>query len=66
MALGRVLCRGKYALAAPLYERAMKIREKTLGPENPEFASSVNSLAILYRHQVRTCRANATFAITQG
>lgn len=43
--------RGKYALAAPLYERAMKIREKTLGPENPEFASSVNSLAILYRHQ---------------
>jgi hypothetical protein len=35
----------------------MKIREKTLGPENPEFASSVNSLAILYRHQVPNCRA---------
>ena len=34
----------------------MKIREKTLGPENPEFASSVNSLAILYRHQVPNCR----------
>eukprot|EP01087_Luapelamoeba_hula_P007418 TRINITY_DN181_c2_g1_i1.p1 TRINITY_DN181_c2_g1~~TRINITY_DN181_c2_g1_i1.p1 ORF type:complete len:1492 (-),score=334.59 TRINITY_DN181_c2_g1_i1:1835-6310(-) len=42
---------GKYAKAAPLYERAMDIRERILGPDNAEFASSVNSLAILYRHQ---------------
>jgi len=42
---------GKYMQAAPLYERAMDIREKVLGTDNAEFASSVNSLAILYRQQ---------------
>ena len=42
---------GKYMQAAPLYERAMDIRERVLGTDNAEFASSVNSLAILYRQQ---------------
>ena len=42
---------GKYAEALPLYKRALAIREKTLGPEHPEVALSLNNLAELYRVQ---------------
>ena len=40
---------GDYAKAEPLYQRALKIREKALGPEHPETAASLNNLAQLYR-----------------
>jgi CHAT domain-containing protein/Flp pilus assembly protein TadD len=39
---------GKYSQAIPLAERALAIREKTLGKEHPLVAESLNDLAQLY------------------
>ena len=43
--------RGAYLEARPLYERALAIREKVLGPEHPDTATSLNSLASLLQAQ---------------
>jgi tetratricopeptide (TPR) repeat protein len=40
---------GDLAAARPLYERALAIREKALGPEHPETATGLNNLASLLR-----------------
>jgi tetratricopeptide (TPR) repeat protein len=40
-----------YALARPLYERALAINEKVLGPEHPQTALSLNNLAHLLQDQ---------------
>ena len=42
---------GKYAEAEPLYQRALKIDEKALGPDHPDVAIRLNNLAELYRAQ---------------
>jgi tetratricopeptide (TPR) repeat protein len=36
--------RGEYRTAKPYYERALAIREKTLGPDHPDTAISLNNL----------------------
>jgi tetratricopeptide (TPR) repeat protein len=38
-----------YATAEPLYERALAIREKELGPEHPDIGTSLKDLALLYQ-----------------
>ncbi|RUS21315.1 TPR repeat-containing protein, partial [Jimgerdemannia flammicorona] len=43
--------KGKYDMAAPLYERALEIREKELGSEHPDTATSLNNLALVYNNQ---------------
>jgi len=43
--------RATFAEAAPLYQRALAIREKALGPDHPDTATSLNSLAGLYQDQ---------------
>jgi tetratricopeptide (TPR) repeat protein len=40
--------RGQYKEAESLCQRALRIREQALGPEHPEVAQSLNSLAVLY------------------
>jgi tetratricopeptide (TPR) repeat protein len=40
-----------YAQARPLFERALAIREKLFGPEDPETASSLTNLGYLLRAQ---------------
>ena len=35
--------------AEPLYQRALAIKEKALGPNHPDVATSLNNLAELYR-----------------
>ncbi len=40
-----------YAQAEPLYQRALAIREKQVGPEHPDIATDLNNLAALYRAQ---------------
>lgn len=40
---------GNYAKAEPLYQRALKIREKALGPDHPDTATVLNNLGGLYR-----------------
>jgi hypothetical protein len=38
---------GHYAAAEPLYERSLAIKEKALGPDHPDVATSLNNLATL-------------------
>ncbi len=40
---------GHYPEAEPLYQQALMIREKNLGPDHPDVAVSLNNLAKLYR-----------------
>src|SRR5215472_8560592 len=40
---------GRYSEAIPLAQRALAIREKVLGPEHPDTATSLNNLAELYK-----------------
>jgi CHAT domain-containing protein len=41
--------RRDYVHAEPLYQRALAIREKALGPEHPDVANSLKELALLYQ-----------------
>ena len=42
---------GRYSEAIPLAQRELAIREKTLGPDHPDVAQSLNLLANLYDAQ---------------
>mmetsp|Transcript_4240 Transcript_4240/g.13993 ORF Transcript_4240/g.13993 Transcript_4240/m.13993 type:complete len:96 (+) Transcript_4240:346-633(+) len=46
-----VVLQGDYAGAKPLYERAIEIGEKTLGPNHPNLAIRLNNLAGLLEAQ---------------
>ena len=39
---------GDYALAEPLYQESLAIREKVLGKDHPGYAAGLNNLAVLY------------------
>jgi CHAT domain-containing protein len=41
---------GDYVKAEPLYQRAVKIDEKALGPDHPDTAKALNNLAGLYSY----------------
>ncbi len=41
--------RGRYRAAEPLFERALRILEKALGPEHPRVATALESYALLLR-----------------
>ena len=47
------MVQGNYDEAVPLYERAITINEKTLGPEHPSLASMRINLAGSLQAQVR-------------
>jgi len=53
--------RARSAEAEPLYQRAMQIREQTLGPDHLDVASSLNELAGLYLDQGQYVRAEPLF-----
>jgi len=44
---------GDYEKALPLYQRALEIIEKVLGPQHPDVATTLNNLAGLYYHTER-------------
>ena len=52
---------GAYAEAQPLFERALAIREKKLGPEHTRTASSLNNLALLLWNRGDLARARPLF-----
>src|SRR5437667_8288562 len=52
---------GQYAKAEPLYQRALKIREKAFGPNNPKTAYSLNDLGALYVAQDDYAKAEKLF-----
>ncbi len=48
---------GKDAEAEPLYQRSLAIREKALGPEHPDVATSLENYAALLRQTARADQA---------
>ena len=42
---------GDYAAARPLYEQALAIRKEVLGERHPDYATSLNNLAVLLQSQ---------------
>ena len=52
---------GKYSEAIPLAESALAIREKVLGKEHPDVATSLNNLAELYRLQGNYSKAEPLY-----
>jgi tetratricopeptide (TPR) repeat protein len=52
---------GRYADAEPLYKRSLAIREKALGADHPDVATSLNNLANLYRAQGRYADAEPLY-----
>jgi CHAT domain-containing protein/Tfp pilus assembly protein PilF len=46
--IGELYQAGKFSDAIPLAQRALEIREKALGPDDPVLASSLNVLAFLF------------------
>ena len=48
---------GKYAEAESLYQRALVINEKALGPEHPHTVNNLNDLAVLYKYQGKYAEA---------
>jgi tetratricopeptide (TPR) repeat protein len=52
---------GDLAAARPLYERALAIHEKALGPEHPTTARSLNNLGRLLRDLGQSDKAELLF-----
>jgi len=52
---------GKYAEAIPFAERSLAILEKTLGPEHPDVATSLENLAALYEAMVVYAKAEPLY-----
>lgn len=55
-----------YAEVEPLYGRSQAIREKALGPEHPDPATSFNNRALLLTAQVRAQGLSSAFGVVQG
>ncbi len=53
--------RGQYVEAQPLYQQALTIRERILGPEHDEVASSLTNLAELYHNQGKYAKAESLY-----
>jgi tetratricopeptide (TPR) repeat protein len=53
--------RGHYGKAEPLYERALEICEKVLGPDHPNVAQTLQNLAGLYASQGRYAEAEPLY-----
>ena len=52
---------GEYAKAEPLFQEALRIRQKVLGPEHPDTATSLNNLAVLYQDMGEYAKAEPLF-----
>ena len=57
----RLYTQGQHGKAEPLYQRALAISEKALGPEHPDVATSLNNLAALYDDQGRYGKAEPLY-----
>ena len=53
--------RARYAVAGPLFLQALQIREKHLGAEHPDVATSLDGLANLYRDQGKYSEAEPLY-----
>ncbi len=53
--------RARFSAVEPLYQRALAIREKALGPDDPNVAQSLNNLALLYHAQGKHAQAEPLY-----
>ncbi|MBV9228244.1 MAG: tetratricopeptide repeat protein, partial [Chloroflexi bacterium] len=53
--------RGRYREAEPLFQRACTLRERILGPDNPDVACILNYMAVLYWSQGRYAEAEPLY-----
>ena len=51
----------EYGEAEPLYQRALDINQKALGPEHPDVARDLNNLALLYDDQGKYAKAEPLY-----
>ena len=52
---------GESARAEPLYQEALRIRQRVLGPEHPDTAQSLNNLASLYQDMGEYAKAEPLY-----
>ena len=52
---------GLYAKAETIYLRSLAIREKMLGTDHPDTATSLNNLAVVYDNQGRYEKAESHY-----
>jgi tetratricopeptide (TPR) repeat protein len=52
---------GRYAEAEPLYQQALAIKKKVLGPEHPDMAMTLNNLAVLYKSAGKYAKAEPLY-----
>ena len=52
---------GEYAKAEPLYQEALRIRQKVLGAEHHDTAISLNNLALLYEDMGEYAKAEPLY-----
>src|ERR1039458_9785337 len=52
---------GRYSKAVPLAQRVLAIEERSLGPDHPDVAQSLNNLAGLYTNQGRYADAEPLY-----
>ena len=52
---------GRHAEAEPLYQQAMEIRRTALGERHPDYATSLNNLAVLYDAMGRHAEAEPLY-----
>jgi tetratricopeptide (TPR) repeat protein len=57
---------GQYAKAEPLFQRALAIDQKALGPEHPVVAMDLNNQAELYRVQGQCAKAEPLYQQALG
>jgi hypothetical protein len=57
---------GQYAMAEPLYVRALAMREKALGPEHPDVATSQHALSTSHGPSGRSRTARSSCASNSG
>jgi tetratricopeptide (TPR) repeat protein len=64
--VGQLYRQGKYAEAVSLAEESLAIREKALGPDHPNVATSLNGLASLYKSLGDYAKAERLYQSAQG
>ena len=53
--------KGKYQEAIPIAERAVEVAKRARGPENPETASALNNLGLLFDYTADYAKAEPLF-----
>jgi CHAT domain-containing protein/Tfp pilus assembly protein PilF len=53
--------KGDYAKAEPLYQRSLALREKSLGPDHPDVATSLNNLGVVFYRRGEYAKAEPLY-----